>query len=191
MCSYGIFLGKIMKNIDLPVIEVPPELRGMSDEEIIKMSEESCSKERRERPSKIERQKLKIARENGQMQKIGAEFAENGVKTEKRRLSASASLPMPKISDFDQKMKSPFANDLAKRKAEAMPMPSFSAPKDTPAAQAPARPAGRVLKSSFSGKMGFSSFKASAVVEKAKEAPAEAPVKRGRGRPRKNPLPTV
>lgn len=177
-----------MKNIDLPVIEVPPELRGLSDEEIIKMSEESCSKDRPERPSKIERQKMKIARENGQMQKIGEEFAENGSKAERRRLSATASLPMPKISDFAQKLNTPFEKPETRRKVEAMPMPSFSAPKEVPAVQTPARPAGRVLKSAFCGKMGFSSFKASAVVEKAKDAPAEAPVKRGRGRPRKNPL---
>lgn len=161
---------------ELPVIEVPPELRGWSDEDIIRNSESSGSKARRLRPSKRERFLKKIAAENEKMSKIAREFGKISVDGEGFRPSPMATRPMPKISDFMQERK------LDKPVAKMPVAPSCAS---TPISS-PARPSsGRVLRSSFCGKMGFS-FKAEAVPEKRVEV---VPVKRGRGRPRKNPLP--
>ena len=134
---------------DLPIIEVPLELRGLSDEEIVRNSESGGERSYRARPSKKERILRKLNAEAAQMRKIASEYGEN----------------------------------RAKRPISAVPAESKASQKPA----VPPRPvSGRVLKSSFCGKMGFT-FKAQAVPEK-KAEPAPA-AKRGRGRPRKNPLP--
>lgn len=160
---------------DLPIIEVPLELRGLSDEEIVRNSESGGERSYRARPSKKERILRKLNAEAAQMRKIASEYGEN---RPKRPISMASSLPMPKMSDFIQEPVS-----AAQRPVPAVPAANTASQKPA----VPPRPvSGRVLKSSFCGKMGFT-FKAQAVPEK-KAEPAPA-AKRGRGRPRKNPLP--
>ena len=132
---------KTDKDVDLPVIEVPAELHGWSDEDIIRNSESMGHRTYRERPSKRARFQKKVSAEHEKMRKIAIDF---GVKS----------------------------------------VESVVLHKPEPVSSTPRPSSGRVLKSSFCGKMGFS-FKAEAVPEK---KPDVLPVKRGRGRPRKNPL---
>lgn len=170
---------------DLPIIEVPLELRGLSDEEIVRNSESGGERSYRARPSKKERILRKLNAEAAQMRKIASEYGENRAN---RPISRAASLPMPKIRDFvNGAGKSAIG---AEKPASAAQRPVPAVPAANTASQKPAVPprpvSGRVLKSSFCGKMGFT-FKAQAVPEK-KAEPAPA-AKRGRGRPRKNPLP--
>lgn len=154
---------------DLPVVEVPLELRGLSDEDIIRNSESGGERSYRARPSKKERILRKLNAEAAKMRKIASEYGENRAN---RPISMAASLPMPKVRDFVQG---------AGKSASFAEKPVTAAKRPVPAVPA----SGRVLKSSFCGKMGFT-FKAQAVPEK-KSEPAPA-AKRGRGRPRKNPL---
>lgn len=170
---------------DLPVVEVPLELRGLSDEDIIRNSESGGDRSHRARPSKKERILRKLNAEAAKMRRIASEYGENGAK---KPISMAASLPMPKISDFIQDSRK--ASFRAEKPVSAAQRPVPAVPAASTASQKPAVPprpvSGRVLKSSFCGKMGFT-FKAQAVPEK-KAEPAPA-AKRGRGRPRKNPLP--
>lgn len=168
---------------DLPIIEVPLELRGLSDEDIIKNSESGGERSYRARPSKKERILRKLNAEAAKMRKIASEYGE---KRANRPISMAASLPMPKIRDFVQGGK---PASFTEKPVPAAKRPISAVPAESKASQKPAVPprpvSGRVLKSSFCGKMGFT-FKAQAVPEK-KAEPAPA-AKRGRGRPRKNPL---
>ena len=84
---------------DLPIIEVPLELRGLSDEEIVRNSESGGERSYRARPSKKERILRKLNAEAAQMRKIASEYGENRAK---RPISMASSLPMPKMSDFIQ-----------------------------------------------------------------------------------------
>lgn len=59
---------------DLPVIEVPLELRGWSDEEIIRNSEMAGPRSYRNRPSKKERAQMKMSREIAKMREIAAKL---------------------------------------------------------------------------------------------------------------------
>lgn len=169
---------------DLPIVDVPLELRGLSDEDIIRNSESGGERSYRARPSKKERILRKLNAEAAKMRKIASEYGENRTN---RPVSMAASLPMPKIRDFVQGAGKPAS--YAEKPVPAAKRPVPAVPAANTASQKPAvppRPAsGRVLKSSFCGKMGFT-FKAQAVPEK-KSEPAPA-AKRGRGRPRKNPL---
>lgn len=124
------------KDACLSVVEVPLELRGLPDDEIIRRSESLGTRHFRNRPSKRERLRRKLEQENAQMRKIASEYGAGDAKPQDRPASTST--------------------------------------------------AGRVLKSAFCGKMGFS-FKAKAVESPAEKAASTEVVKRGRGRPRKNP----
>ena len=169
---------------DLPIVEVPLELRGLSDEEIVRNSESGGERSYRARPSKKERILRKLNAEAAKMRKIASDYCENRIN---RPISMAASLPMPKIRDFVQGAgkSASYAEKLdaaAKRPVPAVPAANTVSQKPA----VPPRPVtGRGRKSSFCGKMGFT-FKAQAVPEK-KAEPAPA-AKRGRGRPRKNPL---
>jgi hypothetical protein len=61
---------------DLPIIEVPLELRGLSDEEIVRNSESGGERSYRARPSKKERILRKLNAEAAQMRKIASEYGE-------------------------------------------------------------------------------------------------------------------
>ena len=80
------------------VIEVPPELRGPSNEEILQMSEREDTERRRRaaaRPSKRERMRRKMDKELAAMAKIGSGTAQantaQGVDRKSTRLNSSHS----------------------------------------------------------------------------------------------------
>lgn len=201
---------------DLPVIEVPAELRGPSDEEILAMEGRVDSAQRRRaarRPSKKERLAAKMQKERAQMVRIG-----QMVETEPKRKEYSE----PAVRPAGNAYKSVFKKDFhepssARKKLEALfdkPVEEKKPvvlPKVEPVM--PVMPkSGRVLKGSFGANL---SEKPKTVIvsaadllkqrmeERAKkvraalfakknpgaavdgENPPEAPVKRGRGRPRK------
>jgi len=201
---------------ELPIIEVPPELRGLSDEEIIALHPVDPEKRDRFRPSKKERAAKKLEKEKEKIRKIAEQY--------KNRDSFSGySRPMPKMSDYDgsrpnQQARRPAAPKKTlfvpsqMKKAASAPVPTVSAPKPTVAPLPPRQSSGRVLVGSFGGKFGapktqlisesdlakkHAEEEAKRIRELAKKRAAaalslavpEAPVKRKRGRPRKNPLP--
>ena len=201
---------------ELPILEVPPELRGLSDEEIIALHPVNPDKRDRFRPSKRERAAKKLEKEKEKIRMIADPY--------KTRASLSSfSRPMPKISDYDGSRpsmpnrrsaalkKTLFVPSQMKKVASA-PAPTVSFPKPTVAPLPPRQSTGRVLVGSFGGKFGApktqliseSDFakkhaeeEAKRLRELAKKRAAAAlsltvpvaPVKRKRGRPRKNPLP--
>ena len=64
-----------MTTDDLGIIEVPPELRGLSDEEILKLNDVRAKKSRSSsRPSKKERLQKKQAKERERIKKIAEEY---------------------------------------------------------------------------------------------------------------------
>lgn len=208
------------------VIEVPPELRGPSNEEILQMSEREDSERRRRaaaRPSKRERMRRKMNKELATMSQIGAGIARAGSRQQAPIQHVSAKSGEPKGEEGFRKKQPSFARKKLESLFSAafhrdrhvdeapVPAPVKKEPKFTP----PAVPSsGRVLSGSFGPKR---SDEAKAKVysvaelerirmeERAKKiraelarknktvAPAVAedgtPVKRPRGRPRKNPLP--
>lgn len=234
---------------DLPIIEVPPELRGLSDEEILELNPFDPEKRDRFRPSKKEREAKKLAREQAKIRRIAEQYRN------RENFSHYASRPMPKISDFSGKVSDASAHRAAapkktlfvpgqmKKPAAPNPTSPLSAPK-TATPLPPRQSSGRVLVGSFGG-AAFGAAKTQIISESelakkraaedakrqrelerkrslemlqqmpAKEnspsaldlnslfkansplgaAPAAAlnpdgtPVKRKRGRPRKNPLP--
>lgn len=157
---------------NLPIVEVPEELRGMSDEEILKKGEREDSPKRRcaaKRLSKRERLAIKVQKEKAQMQKIAqsvdAEFFEKSATAHEKKPEVSESKPAPRV------LKCVVASVPAKTGS------------------------GRVLKGSFSSVRGEHPR---AVVVSPKDSvqgktetgkDAAIPPKRPRGRPRKNPLP--
>ena len=203
----------------LQVTEVPPELRGLSDEEIIKNSE---SKEKKfigkrhngaKRPSKRERMALKEQSENAKFNSLVAKYnkADNAkspevendaeIKNILKKIATHASAP--KVEDAEVK------NIIAQAMPEEPPKRVLKSVISEP----PKPPSGRVLKGSFGVKPGdkpktvivsAADLARQRIEERAKkirealmaknkalhpEAAAEIPVKRPRGRPRKNPLP--
>lgn len=178
----------------LKVIEVPPELQGLSDEEILQMDLKKRSKRDRFRPSKRERELLKkeqltkrmrvIAEEYEKKTKNGENLNSPGVKNSK---------PMPKLSDYEGDIRTLSKKEEPKpglffHKRE-LPMPDLEEKKNSSVPKSvistPPKPSsGRVLKLSFGGR-GLSGIKAKivSVNDPVEEKPVEK--KRGRGRPPK------
>lgn len=202
----------------LQVTEVPPELRGLSDEEIIKNSE---SKEKKfigkrhngaKRPSKRERLAQKEQKENAKFNALVAKY--NTASSDKAPETENDA----EIKKILKKIAAPLANSETEKtevKKEAEPA-APAAPKrvlKSVLSEPPKPPSGRVLKGSFGAKPGdkpkavivsAADLARQRIEERAKkirealmaknralhpEAAAEMPVKRPRGRPRKTPLP--
>jgi len=202
----------------LQITEVPPELRGLSDEEIIKNSE---SKEKKfigkkhngaKRPSKRERQKLKEQNEKAEFNSLVSKY--NKPESAKQR-EAENDADIKSILKKIATNAAPKADDVEVKKIIEKAAP-VEAPKrilTSVLSEPPKPPSGRVLKGSFGAKPGdkpktvivsAADLARQRIEERAKkirealmaknkalhpEAAAELPVKRPRGRPRKNPLP--
>lgn len=205
-----------MTKDDLGIIEVPPELRGLSDEEILNLNNNRGKTNRSSnRPSKKERLKKKLIKERERIKKIAEEYERKDFNPRHNTLMASK--PMPKLSEFEnstEEKKTP----LLKKKDEIF---KTDLPSSTPSLEkknievkpllssAPSPSSGRVLKGVF-GFKGKESVKATIIkaddllktnaLERAKKLKAskktipavsetgEEPPKRPRGRPRKNPI---
>ncbi len=142
---------------NLPVIEVPPELRGLSDEEILALHPVDPEKRDRFRLSKKERAAKKLAKEQAKFRRLMEQY-------ENRDRIAHSSRPMPKMSDFDGNA-SPQARRAAvppaPRKTLFVPSqmkktvsaqdPLTLPPKPAPAPLPPRQSSGRVLVGSFGG----------------------------------------
>lgn len=203
----------------LQITEVPPELRGLSDEEIIRNSE---SKEKKfvgkrhngaRRPSKRERMALKEKNENAKFNSLVAKY--NKPETAESREAEKDAEINSILKKIATNASAPKAEDAEVKKIIAQ-----AAPEGTPKrvlksvlSEPPKPPSGRVLKGSFGVKPGdkpktvivsAADLARQRIEERAKkirealmaknkalhpEAAAEIPVKRPRGRPRKNPLP--
>lgn len=212
------------------VIEVPPELRGPSNEEILQMSEREDTERRRRaaaRPSKRERMRRKMNKELAEMSRIGSGMSPataapsapiQHVSAKGASASAdpsqSADKLAPKHSFARKKLESLFSAAF-RRERPAEPAPAVAPVKKEPKFTPPSVPAsGRVLRGSFGAKpsdeakakvYSVAELERIRMEERAKKiraelarknkavAPAVAedgtPVKRPRGRPRKNPLP--
>lgn len=143
---------------NLPIIEVPPELRGLSDEAILALHPIDPEKRDRFRLSKKERAAKKLEREQAKFRRLMEQY-------ENRDRIVHSSRPMPKISDFDENVVSrsssrPLAT-TAPRKALFVPSqmkknaaaqePVLSQPKPAAAPLPPRQSSGRVLVGSFGG----------------------------------------
>lgn len=204
------------KKEHLEITEVPPELRGLSDEEIIKNSE---SREKKfvgkkhngaKRPSKRERLAQKEQSENAKFNSLVEKYNK---------------VDKPHESENDDDIKKILKKIASSQTGSPSPVPQVKtvepkAPEETPKrvlksvlSEPPKPPSGRVLKGSFGAKPGdkpktvivsAADLARQRIEERAKkirealmaknkalhpEAAAEIPVKRPRGRPRKNPLP--
>ncbi|MCQ2060013.1 MAG: hypothetical protein MJY47_00290 [Fibrobacter sp.] len=220
----------------LPVIEVPPELRGPSDEEILQQSESKDSQKRRnsaKRPSKRERLELKKRKALGIMKTMAEKTVartENISSTIKSAAAAATAAANTALNFArETEIKSGTLSD-ARKKLETL----FTAKKEVVAQkaaqvvktvihEAPKIPAsGRVIRGAFGAKgailkaeiISSADLAKKRMEEKAKKIraalfakkSAEAgtgiatasqsgatdgvvPMKRPRGRPRKNPLP--
>lgn len=202
----------------LQITEVPPELRGLSDEEIIRNSE---SKEKKfigkkhngaKRPSKRERQRLKEQSENAKFNTLVAKYNKpDNAKSREAESDAEIKSILKKIATNA----APKADDAEVKKiiAQATPVEQPKRVLTSVLSEPPKPPSGRVLKGSFGAKPGdkpktvivsAADLARQRIEERAKkirealmaknkalhpEAAAEMPVKRPRGRPRKNPLP--
>ena len=198
------------------IIEVPPELRGPSNEEILQRGEREDSARRRRsaaRPSKRERQRMKLEKGRADMLKVARSVVENPAKNAGSKAFFAVSEPSP-----EQKRSKPESD--ARKKLDMLFTPSAPAktpvaPKVVVAPPASAIPSsGRVLKGSFGAKPSdsakaqvysaaeLSRMRMEERAKKIREAlaaknkvalpavgPDGEPVKRPRGRPRKNPLP--
>lgn len=202
----------------LQITEVPPELRGLSDEEIIRNSE---SKEKKfigkkhngaKRPSKRERQRLKEQSENAKFNTLVAKYNKpDNAKSREAESDAEINSILKKIASHA----TPKVEDAEVKKiiAQATPVEQPKRVLTSVLSEPPKPPSGRVLKGSFGAKPGdkpktvivsAADLARQRIEERAKkirealmaknkalhpEAAAEMPVKRPRGRPRKNPLP--
>ena len=195
---------------------IPPELLGPSLEELEQRDrelQEAKKNKSRNRAGKKERQQIRTEKERAKFQKLSREY-EN-----KQFIPVShgiASKPMPKLSDFEelerQRLQAEKAalppKPLAKTPIDPPRSKSgldslFSAPKEVadpkPIVSEPPKPAsGRILRGSFGTSKSVAPkatiLRASDLAAKASpastpESSPEEPVKRKRGRPRKNPLP--
>lgn len=220
----------------LPVIEVPPELRGPSDEEILQMSESNDSPKRRNsarRPSKKERMELKKRKALGIMKTMAektvarTENISSTIKSAAAAATAAANTALNfareteiktgTLSDARKKLETLFTAKkevVAKKAAQVVKSVTHEAPK-IPAS-------GRVIRGAFGAKgailkaeiISSADLAKKRMEEKAKKiraalfarkaaeagtgiatasqsgaADGVVPVKRPRGRPRKNPLP--
>lgn len=203
----------------LQITEVPPELRGLSDEEIIKNSESKVKKfvgkkhNGARRPSKRERMALKEQNEKASFNSLVAKYNKvDNAKTHEAENDAEIKSILKKIAT---NASTPKAEDVEVKK-----IIEKTAPEEQPKhvlksviSEPPKPPSGRVLKGSFGAKPGdkpktvivsAADLARQRIEERAKkirealmaknkalhpEAAAEMPVKRPRGRPRKNPLP--
>lgn len=204
------------------VIEVPPELLGPSNEEILqKEGREDTPRRRRAaaRPSKHERMLKKMGISRAEMSKIAENYGENakpkaphGEKKHHDFPAQTGHRPASKLSVARKKLESLFSS-VTRRPVE--PETPRVEPKREPpkAITPPTPPSGRVLRGSFGAKPSettkaqvYSAAELSRIrmEERAKKIRAELarksgpgplvdaegnPVKRPRGRPRKNPLP--
>ena len=216
------FMQQNMATDALKIIEVPPELRGLSDEEIIRNSEEIPKKfeGRRKngaaRPSKRERLAQKEEKAKRETEQIVAEiFGKSPVQSS---IPQSASATFPAVTPLNElpseKRKmlesafTPSSKGYSVVKAEEKS--EHEAPRSM-ISEMPKPASGRVLKASFGAKNGtapkavivsaadLAKQKAEARAKKIQEffrskhpeattMPDGAPIKRPRGRPRKNPL---
>ena len=216
------FMQQNMATDALKIIEVPPELRGLSDEEIIRNSEEIPKKfeGRRKngaaRPSKRERLAQKEEKAKRETEQIVAEiFGKSPVQSS---IPQSASATFPAVTPLNElpseKRKmlesafTPSSKGYSVVKAEEKS--EHVAPRSM-ISEMPKPASGRVLKASFGAKNGtapkavivsaadLAKQKAEARAKKIQEffrskhpeattMPDGAPIKRPRGRPRKNPL---
>ena len=204
---------------DEGIIEVPPELWGPSNEEILQKEGRADTAMRRRaaaRPSKRERLQRKLGKVASDMQKIATMYAEEPP----RKPLFSAPVPRPeqerpvrtesRFSQARKKLESLFSRDRVQGEAPL----SQAQPAKEPAkpVSRPEPPSGRVLRGSFGAKPSeaskaqvYSAAELSRIrmEERAKKIRAELarrsgpgplvdaegnPVKRPRGRPRKNPL---
>lgn len=151
-----------MENIipteNLPIVEVPPELRGLSDEEILALHPVDPEKRDRFRPSKKERAEKKLAREQAKFRRLMEQY-------ENRDRIFHSSRPMPKMSDFDGNGASKAAGrrpvqsaprktlfvPSQMKKPAVTPDPMSLPPKPAPAPLPPRQSSGRVLVGSFGG----------------------------------------
>ncbi len=204
------------------VIEVPPELRGPSNEEILQMSEREDTERRRRaaaRPSKRERLRRKMNKELAAMSEIGSgkvQAAPAQPAPVQHVSVTNAERPAPKKQpSFARKKLESLFSAAFRRERPAEPAPVVAPVKKEPKFTPPSVPSsGRVLRGSFGAKpsdeakakvYSVAELERIRMEERAKKiraelarknkavAPAVAedgtPVKRPRGRPRKNPLP--
>ena len=216
------FMDQNLSNIALQIIEVPPELRGLTDEEIIQKSEKikkDFSGKRKNgaaRPSKKDRLALKQQKEYQEAQNIANEiFGSIPKQNDLYFKSKTAISGIPALSELSAE-KQKMLNAAFTQESPSFSSYKFkeatmnSAPKSM-ISETPKPASGRVLKASFGAKTGD---KPKAVIvsaadlakqkaeERAKKIqdffkakhpeattmPDGTPVKRGRGRPRKNPI---
>ena len=200
------------------IIEVPPELRGPSNEEILQRDgKEDTAKRRRSaaRPSKRERQRMKLEKGRADMQKVAQTVAESSARVAPARSGFSAKSFGDTLTPERSRSKSDARKKLDMLFTPSAPAKTPVAPKVVVAPPAPAMPSsGRVLKGSFGAKPSdsakaqvysaaeLSRMRMEERAKKIREAlaaknkvalpavgPDGEPVKRPRGRPRKNPLP--
>ena len=217
-----VLMNQNLSNNALQIIEVPPELRGLTDEEIIQNSEKikkDFNGKRRNgaaRPSKKDRLAQKQQKELIETQNIAAEIFGSIPKQGDLYFKPKTALPgIPALSDLSPEKQKMLSSAFTQES------PSFSSYKLKTAtdlgqpksmiSEAPKPSSGRVLKASFGAKTGD---KPKAVIvsaadlakqkaeERAKKIqdffkakhpeattmPDGQPIKRGRGRPRKNPI---
>ncbi len=91
---------------ELPIIEVPLELRGLSDEEIIQASE-SKAKEKKSKNAGFRLSKKARAEKRLEKEKLRLRAVTEEVRKERENIAPTnhkmASIPMPRISDFEIK----------------------------------------------------------------------------------------
>lgn len=193
---------------ELQIVEVPPELRGLSDEEIIRNSQKPektfVGKKHNgaKRPSKRDRIAKKEQIEKSKFENLVAKYTETPAEKEKNE---TAEAPITaQAQTFQPKAEVP-VQAAPETKPVHVPQSIIAAP--------PKPPSGRVLKGSFGARpdekpktviVSAAELARQKIEERAKKirealmakngaklaatATGEAPVKRPRGRPRKNPI---
>ena len=210
-----------LSNIALQIIEVPPELRGLTDEEIIQNSEKKRDfsgkrKNGAARPSKKDRLAQKQQKEYQEAQSIANEIFGSIPKQGDLYFKPKAAIPgipaFGELSAEKQKMlNTAFTQESPSFSSYKLKEATLNSAPKSMISEAPKPASGRVLKASFGFKGGD---KPKAVIvsaadlakqkaeERAKKIqdffrakhpeatvmPDGTPVKRGRGRPRKNPI---
>lgn len=211
-----------LSNIALQIIEVPPELRGLTDEEIIQNSEKikkDFSGKRKNgaaRPSKKDRLAQKQQKEYQEAQNIANEIFGSISKQSDLYFKPKTAIPgIPSLSELSaekQKMlNSAFTQESTSFSSYKLKEATLNSAPKSMISEPPKPASGRILKASFGFK---GNDKPKAVIvsatdlakqkaeERAKKIqnffkakhpeatvmPDGQPIKRGRGRPRKNPI---